>query len=158
MFSIKAATFLLLAAAVGNVAGESHTVKFNNKCGHGTPKLIQGANVLSSGGAYTHQGPLISAIAYLQTGNCGFNGDSCTMVETTLKNPTTPGGGSSTDITLIAPHKFSVTTGFHYHNGCDGHGKICKGPKCKTAFHVDGDHQVQVQCEKDNVDLVITFC
>jgi hypothetical protein len=32
------------------------------------PTLIQGSKVLSTGGAYTIGGPLISAIAYLQTG------------------------------------------------------------------------------------------
>lgn len=65
--------------------------------------LIQGANVLSTGGAYTINGPLSSAIAYLQTGACLFNGEGCTTVETTLRNPPSPGAGSSTDLTLIYP-------------------------------------------------------
>jgi hypothetical protein len=46
--------------------------------------LIQGPNTLSTGGAYTSNGPLIGAIAYLQTGSCGFNGENCITVETTL--------------------------------------------------------------------------
>ncbi|KAJ6468552.1 Glp-like protein [Mycena vitilis] len=158
MFAIKAATLALLAVAAGNVAAETHTVTFNNNCHTGTPMLIQGTNVLSTGGAYTVNGPLNSAIAYLQTGNCGFNGDGCTMVETTLKNPTTPGGGSSTDITLIAPHAFSVTTGFGYYNGCDGAGADCTSASCPTAFHATGDTQVQVACQTNDVNLVITFC
>ena len=37
------------------------------------------------------------------SGNCGFNGDRCTFVETTLRNPPCPGCGSSTDISLIPP-------------------------------------------------------
>ena len=45
-------------------------------------------------------------------GKCGFNGDGCTLIETTLVNPTAPGSGSSTDISLIPPHAFSVTSGF----------------------------------------------
>ncbi|KAF7368078.1 Glycopeptide [Mycena sanguinolenta] len=100
--SIKAATLAVIAVAIGHALAESHTVTFSNRCGHGTPKLIgQHGAVLSSGGAHTSHGPLIGAIAYLQTGNCGFNGEGCTLVETTLKNPTTPGSGSSTD---ISPH------------------------------------------------------
>ena len=47
-----------------------------------------------------------------QSGSCGLNGEGCTLIETTLKNPTSPGAGSSTDISLIPPHTFSVTSGF----------------------------------------------
>ena len=36
-------------------------------------------------------------------GACGLNGEHCTMVETTLVNPTCAGCGSSADITLIEP-------------------------------------------------------
>ncbi|KAJ7762945.1 hypothetical protein B0H16DRAFT_502691 [Mycena metata] len=157
MLSVKTA-FTLLAVAVASVQAESHTVTFANNCGHGTPQLIQGTKVLSSGGAYTSPGPLNGAIAYLQTGNCGFNGEGCTMVEVTLVNPTSPGAGSSVDLTLIPPHAFSVTTGFGYYNGCNNSGADCTGPNCSTAFKVSSDNQVQVQCEVNDVDLVITFC
>ncbi|KAJ7605191.1 glycopeptide [Roridomyces roridus] len=150
-------SLVLFAFAVSAVRGESHTVTFVNKCGKGMPRLIQGSSTLSTGAAHTVNGPLIGAIAYLQTGSCGFNGESCTMVETTLKNPTTPGSGSSTDITLIAPHKFSVTTGFKYTNGCST-GADCTSASCKTAFHVSTDTQVQVACQANNVNLEITFC
>lgn len=37
-------------------------------------------------------------------GGCGFNGEGCTLIETTLINPTSPGSGSSTDISLIPPY------------------------------------------------------
>ncbi|KAJ7138813.1 hypothetical protein C8R46DRAFT_1234063 [Mycena filopes] len=134
MFSVKTA-FALLAA-----------------------QLILGTKVLSSGAPFTTNGPLSGAIAYLQTGSCGFNGDGCTMVETTLRNPPSPGAGSSTDLTLIPPHAFSVTTGFGYYNGCDGTGADCTSGSCSTAFHVFNDNQVQVQCEVNNVNLAITFC
>ncbi|KAM5544756.1 hypothetical protein V8D89_001654 [Ganoderma adspersum] len=120
--------------------------------------LIQGPNVLSTGGPYTSNGPIISAIAYLQTGQCGFNGEGCTLVETTLVNPTSPDSGSSTDISLIPPHAFSVTSGFGYYNGCDGTGTDCDNANCPTAFHVDNDTHVQVPCQSNDVDLVITFC
>ena len=45
-------------------------------------------------------------------GSCGDNGEGCTLIETTLVNPTSPGSGSSTDISLIPPLAFSVTSGF----------------------------------------------
>ncbi|KAF8887699.1 glycopeptide [Mucidula mucida] len=150
---------LLALSVVALVAGESHTVHFDNRCGYGTPKLIsQSGSVLSTGGDYTSNGPLIGAIAYLQTGNCGFNGDSCTLIETTLRNPPSPGAGSSTDISLIAPHSFSVTSGFGYYNGCDGTGADCNNANCNTAFHNSNDNWVQVACQTNDVDLVITFC
>nr|GAT52393.1 predicted protein [Mycena chlorophos] len=120
--------------------------------------LKQGTNTLSTGGAYTHNGPIDSAIAYLQTGACGDNGESCTLVEVTLTNPTSPGSGSSVDLSLVPPHEFSVTTGFGYYNGCDGTGADCTSADCTTAFHQSGDTQVQVACQVDNVDLAITFC
>ncbi|KAM5544758.1 hypothetical protein V8D89_001656 [Ganoderma adspersum] len=148
-----------LAALVGSVVGETHTVHFDNRCGFGTPMLIQGPNVLSTGAPYTSDGPLVSAIAYLQTGQCSFNGEGCTLVETTLVNPTSaPGSGSSTDISLIPPHVFSVTAGFGYYGGCDGTGTDCNNADCTTAFHVDSDTHVQVACQADNVNLAITFC
>jgi len=120
--------------------------------------LIQGANTLSNGQDYTSNGPLSSAIAYLQTGNCLFNGENCAIVEMTLGNPTCPGCGSSVDISLIAPHALNVPTSFSFYNGCDGTGATCSTPDCKTAFFQPNDNQVQVACQTDNVDLLITFC
>ncbi|KAL0061202.1 hypothetical protein AAF712_011961 [Marasmius tenuissimus] len=67
-------TLAVLAAAAGTVMGERHTVNMINRCGRGTPQLIRGPKVLSTGGSYTENGPLTSAIAYLQTGQCLFNG------------------------------------------------------------------------------------
>lgn len=89
------------------------------------PKLVQNGKVLSTGGAYTHNGPIVAAIAYLDT-DCLLNGEKCSTIETTLKNPTCLGCGSSTDVTLISPHKFSVKTGFNYYNGCNGVGNSCE--------------------------------
>ncbi|KAJ3968946.1 glycopeptide [Lentinula raphanica] len=150
-----------LAALVATVAtlaaAETHTVVFDNRCGTGTPLLKANGVTLSTGGSYTSQGPLEAAIAYLDVG-CGANGEGCTTVETTLVNPTLPGSGSSTDLTLIPPHEFSVTTGFGYFDGCDGQGADCSSESCTTAFHVPTDTGVQVACQTDNVNLVITFC
>ncbi|KAH9474351.1 hypothetical protein JR316_0012809 [Psilocybe cubensis] len=157
MFSFKTLS-VVLAVFAASVQAERHTVHFVNRCGHGTPQLIQNGRVLSTGGDYTSNGPLVAAIAYLQTGNCGFNGERCITVETTLQNPTTPGSGSSTDLSLIPPLAFSVTTGFGYYNGCNGAGASCNNQNCNTAFHKPDDNQVQVACQQNDVNLAITFC
>ncbi|EIW63513.1 uncharacterized protein TRAVEDRAFT_69488 [Trametes versicolor FP-101664 SS1] len=153
----------LLVPAVAVLAGafvraETHTIRFENKCGKGTPQLIQGGKVLSTGADYTVNGVFSAGIAYLQTGECLFNGENCSTLEMTLVNPTAPGAGSSTDISLIAPHKFNVPTSFSYFGGCDGQGTTCDSATCKTAFFQPDDNQVQVQCESNNVNLLITFC
>ncbi|PIL32309.1 hypothetical protein GSI_05555 [Ganoderma sinense ZZ0214-1] len=148
-FSLSAAAFVALAGLVGAVVGETHIVHFDNRCNvTGTPQLIRGGQVLSNGSDYTSPGPLVSAIAYLQTGHCGFNGENCTLIETTLING---GSGSNTDISLISPHKFSVTSGFGYYNGCDGAGADCTDQECPEQYH-------PVPCSADNVNLAITFC
>ncbi|KAL1752118.1 hypothetical protein FB107DRAFT_220609 [Schizophyllum commune] len=157
-FSQVLLAFLLAGASLASA--ESHTVKFTNKCGTGTPKLYNQSGKLlhSGGGAYKHNGPLVGAIAYLQTGHCGANGDNCPLLETTLRNPTSPGAGSSTDISLIPPHAFTKGIRFEYYNGCDGKGKTCKSAGCKGAFHKTDDYGAQVQCEKNGVDLHVIFC
>ncbi|CAK5270791.1 unnamed protein product, partial [Mycena citricolor] len=133
------ASLAIMAAAVTTVSAEQHTINLVNNCGFGTPTLILNGGIVSTGGSWTHGGPINGAIAYLQTGGCGFNGENCLMVETTLA-----GGFSSTDLTLIPPHAFSVTTGFGYWGGCDGAGADCTGPSCGTAFHQPSDTFVQV--------------
>ncbi|KAK7687749.1 hypothetical protein QCA50_008967 [Cerrena zonata] len=152
--------FIAIATlTIAQVSAETHTVVFDNRCGFGTPTLrAQNGQVLSTGGSFTINGPLIGAIAYLQTGGCGANGEGCTLIETTLRNPPSPGAGSSTDISLIPPHTFSVTSGFGYFNGCDGAGADCTNPNCPTAFHNPDDTFVQVACQTNDVNLAITFC
>jgi len=155
--------YIALAAAsaviITQAAAETHTVVFDNRCGFGTPTLVsQNGAILSTGGSVTFGGPLIGAIAYLQTGGCGLNGEGCTLVETTLRNPPSPGAGSSSDLSLIPPHSFSVTSGFGYFNGCDGAGADCTFAGCTTAFHVPTDTGVQVACQNNDVNLAITFC
>ncbi|KAF8171036.1 hypothetical protein K438DRAFT_1773443 [Mycena galopus ATCC 62051] len=154
--SIKVAVLAVIAIVAGQALAESHTVTFDNHCGRGTPMLIgQGGQTLSTGGAYTSNGPLIGAIAYLQTGSCGFNGEGCTLVETTLVNPSAPGSGSSTDLSLIPPHSFSVTTGFGYTGGCAPAGADCNNANCNTAFHNSNDNFVQVACQQNDAGLVV---
>ncbi|CAE6358572.1 unnamed protein product [Rhizoctonia solani] len=155
-----ASTLAVTLMAALSVQAERHVVHFDNRCGRGTPTLIQGGRVLSTGGDYVSNGPLVAAIAYLQTGQCGFNGENCSMLETTLKNPTCAGCGSSTDVSLIPPHKFHVTTGFGYYGGCDGVGNNCKSASCcpSGAFCKTDDYQSQRQCQANDVNLAITFC
>ncbi|KAF7315735.1 Glycopeptide protein [Mycena indigotica] len=96
--------FAALLCAVGGASAESHTVRFDNRCGFGTPQLIQGGDVLTTT-SYTSDGQLSAAIAYLQHGSqCGFNGENCSLVELTMTNPVVAGGGSSADISLIDPY------------------------------------------------------
>ncbi|KAI0932272.1 hypothetical protein AcW1_000561 [Taiwanofungus camphoratus] len=154
MFSKVAVAFVAAAMAFVSVNAESHTVSFTNNCGYGTPTLIgQDGSTLSTGGSWTSNGAANGLIAFLQTGGCGANGESCTLVEATLSN-----GYSSADISLISPHAFSVTSGFGYYNGCDGAGADCNNADCSDAFHSSDQTWVQVGCSAADVDLSITFC
>jgi len=153
------ARIVSLVAAVVVVSAETHTIEFTNNCGFGTPTLVQNGNILSTGMTITVNGPIISAIAYLQTGSCGLNGEGCTIVNITLQNPTTsPGSGSCTAIVLDSVHNFSVTTGFGYFNGCDGEGQDCTNPNCPAAFPSPIQPVEPICCQANNVDLAITFC
>ncbi|PCH44475.1 hypothetical protein WOLCODRAFT_76446 [Wolfiporia cocos MD-104 SS10] len=154
MFSKLALAFIAASAAIVNVHAETHTITFTNNCGYGTPYLRdQNGNVLSTGAPYTSNGPILGAIAYLQTGPCGNNGENCLLVETSLN-----GEFSSTDLSLIPPHSFQVTSGFGYYNGCDGAGADCTDPDCPDAMTDPSQTWKQVGCSVPNVDLAITFC
>ncbi|KAF9050547.1 glycopeptide [Panaeolus papilionaceus] len=159
MFSFKSFA-AALAIAVVAVKAETHTVHFANNCGQGTPMLVQNGNVLSSGADLTTNGPLFNALAFLQTGSCGANGEGCTLVEFTLANPESDSGsGSVVDLSLIPPRAFSVPTGFGFLNGCDGRGANCTTPECTSAFHDAGDSQASlIACQLDDVSLAISFC
>jgi len=152
---ILCSTFVL---SVISALAEKHTISFDNQCGYGSPRLIQKGNILSTGDPYTSSGPFWAGIAYLQTGNCLLNGERCTLVEMSLANPTCSGCGSSVDISLIPPLAYSVPASFSYSGGCDGQGATCSSQACKTAFFVPTDNHVQVQCQEDDVNLLITFC
>ncbi|KAM5544737.1 hypothetical protein V8D89_001635 [Ganoderma adspersum] len=155
-----------LAALVSTVVAEMHTVHFENNCvasslsqqtcthfmllfscGFGAPRLVQGDNVLSKGKDFVSDGPLVSAIAYLQNDHCDFNGENCTLLETTLVNFAPGNSGSLTGISLIPPHKFSVPTGFH----CVGVGADCDREDRPAASN-------PVSCQEEDVNLAITFC
>ncbi|KAJ4483457.1 hypothetical protein J3R30DRAFT_3448542 [Lentinula aciculospora] len=138
------------------VNAETHIVKFDNQCGYGTPQLIQGNDVLTST-QYTFN-ESYSGVAYLQTGNCGFNGEYCGIVEMTLDNSVTSGGGSSADISYIPPLAYSVPYKFEFYGGCDGNGASCTSSDCSEAFYESDQTYVQVACQTDDVNILITFC
>ncbi|KAJ6586186.1 glycopeptide [Mycena capillaripes] len=150
MFSFLT-SMAVLAATLGHALAETHTVHFTNNCGFGTPTLIQGGRVLSTGRDYSQSGALRGGIAYLQTGGCGFNGEGCTLVELSLTN-----GFSSADISLIPPHAFSVTSGFGYYNGCDGAG-TCDLRQCPEAFEHPSETFKQVGCSAPNCNLAVAM-
>ncbi|KAH8119455.1 hypothetical protein DFH11DRAFT_1501201 [Phellopilus nigrolimitatus] len=141
--------FSLIASAVS----ETHTITFDNRCGHGVPTLIQGSNVLSTGQSYTHNGAFSSAIAYLNNSMCGFNGEHCSLLEMTLGN-----SGTSADISLIPSHNFSDPIGWEYTGACNGNGAFCSENNCNTAFYKSDDTCVQVACTGDNAGMNIIFC
>ncbi|KZT10627.1 uncharacterized protein LAESUDRAFT_341679 [Laetiporus sulphureus 93-53] len=151
LFSAAALAVTLLATS--GVKAETHSVMFDNQCGYGYPQLIQGGTLLSNGSVYTGEGAISSVIAYLQTGDCGWNGENCALVELTLTNPTAPGTGSSADISLIAPHTYNVQTSFSYYDGCANTGANCASSDCTDAFYNSDDNQVQVACEDNLLSL-----
>ncbi|KAF7300090.1 Glycopeptide [Mycena kentingensis (nom. inval.)] len=147
-------SLLLIAFKVAAVQAEMHTVSFDNRCGFGTPTLIQGGTVLSTSAPFTRAGPIQGATAYLQTGKCAFNGAGCTVVDITLSNK-----GSVVDINLIPPQSFSVATGFRFIPACDGSpGADWTSPECPQAIHKPEDIHAEVHCDIDDVNLVVTFC
>ncbi|KAJ3882094.1 glycopeptide [Lentinula edodes] len=157
-YFLKLTAFVAATAFVVEGQSETHTVTFQNLCSTGVPTLkTYNGEILSTGPAYTSNGSLIAAIAYLDVG-CGAKGEGCTLIETTLVNPASPGTGSSTDINLIPPHSFSVPSGFGYYNGCDGHGANCTDADCPSAFHSSTEGGVGIVCLAENVNLAITFC
>ncbi|KAH9931888.1 uncharacterized protein B0H18DRAFT_988459, partial [Fomitopsis serialis] len=81
----------------------THTVTFTNDCGYGTVPQSMGPNgtLLSTGQPVTFDAS--GFIQLLQTGNCGSNGEGCT----------------------IRP------TGFGFYNGCDGVGVDCTSAECQ---------------------------
>ncbi|EJD03421.1 uncharacterized protein FOMMEDRAFT_156827 [Fomitiporia mediterranea MF3/22] len=144
-------TFSLLAAGA---LAETHKVTFENKCGKGTPQLQQKNKTVSSTSTYTANSTFESATAFLQTGECGGNGQNCTLIETNLKNS----GNSSTNITLVPPQKFNVPAAFRYEGGCNGTGLNCTSANCTEAIHNRTVSVKPSSCNASNVNLIITFC
>ncbi|SJL17985.1 uncharacterized protein ARMOST_21556 [Armillaria ostoyae] len=151
-------SFLFAAVFVATAYAESHTVRMTNRCESGTPMLTDQGGHLLSRGSYTSNGALVGVRAWLQTGAYGGSGADCTIVEMTLRNPQSPGAGSSADISIIQPgNKFTTATAFQYFDGCDGQGKSCNNADCSSsdAFHTPTDYGAQVQCEINNVSTIL---
>ncbi|EIW52330.1 glycopeptide [Trametes versicolor FP-101664 SS1] len=136
------------------VSAEGH-LRIIYRCGSGTPTLVQGGRVLSTGGDFVSNGPLNSAVAYLQTGQCGFDGQNCAAVEMTLANPS----DSFADISLIPPHAFNVgSVSFRFFGTCSGFGATCASAGCGAAMHSADDTGAIVFCGESDVNLLVEFC
>ncbi|KAI0266973.1 hypothetical protein BC834DRAFT_822858 [Gloeopeniophorella convolvens] len=155
-----ASTFFTLAlaalTAAAAVRAESHTISFDNQCGKGTPQIVIGGQIVSNGEPWTtgsQAGIACLTVAWRRAGNCGLNGENCSLLEFNLNNPAPgcEGCGSSTDISLIDPHALNVPVAFEYVDGCNGQGNSCSTPDCAGAFHNPDDWQTQVACQTDNV-------
>ncbi|KAJ3012317.1 hypothetical protein HKX48_006344 [Thoreauomyces humboldtii] len=161
MFAFKTVV-LAVAAMAATASAEQHRITFTNRCGSGTPTIVQGNNVWT--GDQTFDGPFSSWIAYLQTWDhrCGYNGENCVVVEGTLQDPNNgPGSGSSVDVSLIAPHAFTNNIGFGFYGGdntCNGLGNDCPDANCgpQHAFYKPDDYACQVGCQARDVNLAIT--
>ncbi|KIP10569.1 hypothetical protein PHLGIDRAFT_219719 [Phlebiopsis gigantea 11061_1 CR5-6] len=147
---------IFVALLVG-VQAETHTITFINNCGFGTPTLEDNGEVLSTGQTVTVNGPLTGAIAFLQTGSCGYNGEGCTVIKLNLENPTTLGTGSSAEISISPPHAFSVPSGFGFTNGCEGIGGDCTTANCPLGT-LPGGPVSPIACQSNDADIVILFC
>ncbi|EED79720.1 predicted protein [Postia placenta Mad-698-R] len=87
LFKSTFAALLTASLAMVRVNAESHTVTFDNKCGTGTvstkaiPHNLQ--TLAANGSLKANNNQYV--YSYLQTGNCGNNGEEGTLVETTLE-------------------------------------------------------------------------
>ncbi|RDB20751.1 hypothetical protein Hypma_012227 [Hypsizygus marmoreus] len=171
----KALVLALFTAVVG-VYAERHTVHFDNRCGFGTPTLVQSGRILSTGGDYTINGPLLGAILLanwrvqaewrrMHPRRDHLNEPHISWKWFKYRYLTYSSVCFHLDFTVIWRYltfswrlAFSVTSGFGYYNGCDGAGANCNNPNCPTAFHVPSDTFVQVACQVNDVNLAITFC
>ncbi|KLO16733.1 hypothetical protein SCHPADRAFT_198248 [Schizopora paradoxa] len=150
----------MIATGVASVTAESHTIHFTNLCGFGTPIIAQNGIILSTGADFTTNGPFIDGMAYLQTGGCGLNGEGCTIVETTLRNPTTLGGnGSCTEIVQTSTDFLSIEFSYFINNsGCITiTGGNCPA-NCSTGLVPFPSQTECVTCDLDNVNLAINLC
>ncbi|QRV78079.1 hypothetical protein RhiJN_06094 [Ceratobasidium sp. AG-Ba] len=158
MFS-KSFIAAVVAAVVGavGVAAESHTITFINKCGSGTPTIVnQTGKVVSTGNSYTINGSFVGGRAFLVNGACKLYGVGCTVVEMTLDESHV----SAADISLISPFAFSTPAAFAFKGGCDGASNSCTSAKCcpTGAYCTPADDQATRACTAKNVGLEITFC
>ncbi|GJE94381.1 hypothetical protein PsYK624_105500 [Phanerochaete sordida] len=119
-------------AALSGARAESHHIHFVDKCGGGTSS--SGATLESSGHDYTSSGPLLRAIAYLQTGSCGATGSGCNVVEMNLQNPS-----SSIDVVSGGIDASTISVAWQ---GCSG--AYCNAEVCI--------------CPSNNAGVEITFC
>jgi len=83
---------------------------------------------------------VLSLERFLQTGDCGNNGEGCTLIDINLEN------GNSTASISGPPY---LDIGISFYNGCDTVTAQCTTSQCPEEV---------ISCAAPNVDLAITFC
>ncbi|KZP26462.1 hypothetical protein FIBSPDRAFT_887252 [Athelia psychrophila] len=142
-------------AALAGIVSAGHSVGVVNNCGYGTPMMNgPSTGLISVPGGYSSGGDITGWIMFLQTGQCGNNGENCVIVEGTLND-----GYSSVDISLISPHEINVPTGFSYTDGAGG--KYCASGNCpcnSAAFCQPTDYGALVNTADPNASITVTYC
>ncbi|KAJ7638148.1 hypothetical protein B0H17DRAFT_1216809 [Mycena rosella] len=119
---------------------------------------------------FTINGPLLGAIAYLQTGENILDiiemmtsrqpakvvADSMAKAAPWSKPALCNNGFSSAELSLIPSHSFFVTIGFGFFDGCDGAGADCTFPRCEPEFTDPSQTFKQVGCGAANVNLAVS--
>ena len=59
-------------------------------------------------------------------GECGFNGEDCTLIETTLENLAPGNSGSLTDINVQPPHALNFVASFKSVSVLPSHSNLAK--------------------------------
>ncbi|KAJ7590425.1 hypothetical protein C8J56DRAFT_592308 [Mycena floridula] len=133
-----------------------HSVVMQNSCGTGVPTLDKVPSLVLNTRTSMYTNETIKAVAFLNTGVCGPNGEHCTVVDIELG--TRSDGSSTALISLVPPNRFTVPVSFVYFNGCDGASQTCRTAGCPNAGNVDFARQGIVQCAAPEASLSIIFC
>ncbi|WVQ93185.1 hypothetical protein IAU59_000249 [Kwoniella sp. CBS 9459] len=147
----------------GAGGGETHQVQLINNCGSGEAVFFyEGDRTIA--GSRTVSGQLASGAAWLRGfGDCQDSGVNCGLVEFTLLN----GGISSADYSLLdgpglGNHQFTYAMNFAYTGSCTNAPGACSGPSPDQCPHAywgsDTGGGIPIQCQGDNLGIVITFC
>ncbi|KAH9931886.1 uncharacterized protein B0H18DRAFT_988436 [Fomitopsis serialis] len=130
MFLKLAAGIIATTFVVLKVNAETHTVTLSNNCGFGTTTLLsQSGQVLSTGSAYTANGPAYGLVAYLQAYRRG--------------------------VLRLGSVRSIDRARFNFYDGCDGVGEDCD---CCLTYHTQARPPLARSCSADNVNINITWC
>lgn len=75
---LSRATVIATVATLTGIVSAGHSVSVVNNCGYGTPMMNgPSTGLISVAGGYSTSGDMTGWIMFLQTGQCGNNGESC---------------------------------------------------------------------------------